>query len=134
MVVIMYGLTDMEYLDHIVPRICSVCRNLNPALLSSIMSKSCHRIFNKNNTPHATIEEETAYRFGESEFTTVLFSIISFLCSSLWINVCLYVPFFRTCIVCPFSIYGFCLHLWYLQTFFVVVILLNMMYALLANV
>lgn len=130
----MSWLTDMEYLDHKTTRKC-FCRNLNPNLLSCIMSKSSHRILSNNNTPHATAEEESAYPFRESEFTKVTFLLNLQLSVFCFVNQCLsFVHFLSPCIVFSVLIYGFCLHLWYLQTFVVVVILLNVMYTLLANV
>ena len=72
----------------------------------------------------------TASRPGAPEFTPGFwwgscYSIFSFLCSVLYIAVCLgfFLFFFLCrfsfghCVVCPSSIYGFLLPFWYFQTF-----------------
>ena len=114
----MTWLTVMEYLCHKWPRICSTCRKHFP-VLSSFMT--CHRVCNWINTTGVTSGAGIAYPSGAPEFTPVFSgvrvtrSLVLYIC---FVDRCLsfYTFSFGHYVVCSSSIYGFWLHLWYLQT------------------
>jgi hypothetical protein len=75
----------------------------------------------------ATCGAGTAYPSRAPEFTPQGFSGV---CVARSLVFCLYILLiivcpFGLCVACPFSIYGFCLLLWYLQTFFFTNVRLN---------
>jgi hypothetical protein len=91
-------LTTTEYLCYKWPQICSVCRNCNMILSSFI---TYYRVCNKSNTTVATYGTGNAYPPGKLEFTPGFFSVIrvawslvSCLCSVLYIIVCPYGPLY----------------------------------------
>ena len=111
----MTWLTVTEYMCLKWPRICSVCRNNNPVLDSFI---TYYRVCNKSNTMSATCGAGTANPYLAHEFTPVFNEVRIARCAfsvSLFVLLSLY---FVHCVVCPSSIYGFWLPLWYLQTIF----------------
>jgi len=80
------------------PRICSVCRNHNPVSSSFI---TFHRVCNVSNTTGATSGVGTAYPSTANEVTPVsCCSIVSFLCSVLWVIVCPFWYFFFLSLYC----------------------------------
>ena len=109
MVATMTWLTDSEYLCHKWPRIWSTFMTY-------------HWVCSWSNTTGATSGAGTAYPSGAPSSPPVFLrglccSFFSFLCSGLLIVVCHFVH----CVVCPSSIYGFWLPLWYLHTLLVTV-------------
>jgi len=68
-------LTVSWYLYHKWPRICSVRRNHNPVLTSSMTYH--YRVSNKSNTTSVTSGAGTAYPSGAPEFSVVFFSCSS---------------------------------------------------------
>jgi hypothetical protein len=92
-----------EYLCHKCPRICSLNRNRNSVLSSSIpFLTNQHRICNKSNTTGAICGAGTAYTYGVPEFIPgsligfvlldLEFSVFCFVdhCLSSWPLYCLY--------------------------------------------
>jgi hypothetical protein len=98
-------------------KISSVCCNHN-LILSSFMSY--HRVCNKCNTRCPTCGGGTVYLSGAPEFTPVFGGVrVARSLAFYGIYRCMsFCPFsFDHCVVCPSSIKGLWLPLWYLQTF-----------------
>ena len=121
-VAIMNWFTITEYLCRKWLRIRSVCRNYNPTI-SSFMTY--HRVINKSNTTDDTCGVGTAYHSAAHEFISD-FSVVRVVrMLVLCVDLCFH------CVVCPSLIYGFWLHLWYLQRFFVIDYITSIIYYLL---
>ena len=87
---------------------------------------NCHRACNKSNTTGTTNGVETADPSGAREFTPVFGGIhiaqSLVLCVVFCISLFVILSFcFRHWIVCPSSMFGFWLYLWYLQTLYVLI-------------
>jgi hypothetical protein len=102
-------LTDMEYLCHKWPRICSTCRK---HILVRSSFTTYHRICNQFNTTSATSRAETAYPSGVHPRFLVGFVLLDLVDRCL-LSFC--TLSFGQCVFSS-SIYGIWLPLWYLQT------------------
>ena len=106
------------------------CHSHYTVHLSHFMT--CHRILNKRNMTGATSGTITTYHFRSLEYTPVFFCEVHVaqslvLCGMFWGSLFIFYSLsaLNHCIVCPFSIYGLWLLLWYLQTFRPLVVATN---------
>jgi hypothetical protein len=114
-VAIMTWLTAMEYLCHKWQRICSTCRSFPHSwLITGFITRITWRV--------PLVEQELLTSPDHLHEFTSIFSGVR-VTRSLVLCVCLvdrclsFCTFsFGHCVVCPFSIYGFWLPIWYLQT------------------
>ena len=118
MVATMTWLTVMEYLCHKWPRICSTCRKHLPVFPHSRLITG----FVTRLTRRVSLVEQELLTLLEHLSSPPVFSGIR-VTRSLVLYVCFvdrclsFCTFsFGHCVVCSFSIYGFWLPLWYLQT------------------
>jgi hypothetical protein len=86
-----------------------------------------HRVINKSNTTDDTCGVGTAYHSAAHEFISD-FSVVRVVrMLVLCVDLCFH------CVVCPSLIYGFWLHLWYLQRFFVIDYITSIIYLLITS-
>ena len=118
MVATMTWLTVMEYLCHKWPRICSTCRKHVPVFPHSRLITG----FVTRLTRRVPLVEQELLTLPEHLSSPPVFSGIrvtrSLVLYVYFVDRCLYFCTFSFgyCVVCSFSIYGFWLLLWYLQT------------------
>jgi hypothetical protein len=118
MVATMTWLTVMEYLCHKWPRICSTCRKHFPVFPHSRLITG----FVTRLTRRVPLVEQELLTLPEHLSSPPVFSGIrvtrSLVLYVYFVDRCLYFCTFSFgyCVVCSFSIYGFWLLLWYLQT------------------
>jgi hypothetical protein len=118
MVATMTWLTVMEYLCHKWPRICSTCRKHFPVFPHSRLITG----FVTRLTRRVPLVEQELLTLPQHLSSPPVFSGIrvtrSLVLYVYFVDRCLYFCTFSFgyCVVCSFSIYGFWLLLWYLQT------------------